>query len=291
MKIVITGADGQLGQTLTHCLADCDVTPLSRSALDITSDDLNSQLQAHRPDWVVNTAAYTAVDKAESEASLADHANHIAVGMLAAACKELGSRLLHLSTDFVFSGSGNIPYAVDAECDPENIYGKTKHQGEQAALAAHPAGVCIVRTAWLYSASGNNFVRTMLRLMQERDSLGIVMDQIGSPTSTSTLATCIRELIKQSETGIFHWTDAGTASWYDFAVAIYEEAQAAGILSRPVSITPIRSEQFPTPAARPHYSVLDISKTYSHTGLQPIHWRVPLRTVIGKIAEMENNIV
>ena len=291
MKIVITGANGQLGHILADYFKNHEVVALTRRELDLTTEDLPLKLQSHGPDWVINTAAYTAVDRAESEPQEANHINHICVANLASACKSMNARLLHVSTDFVFDGKGITPYTVDAACTPLNTYGKSKHEGEQAVLRIHPDGSCIVRTAWLYSARGNNFVRTMLHLMQERDELGVVVDQVGTPTSTATLALFIRKLVEQNETGVFHWTDAGTASWYDFAVAINEEAVAAGILYKNISINPISTTEFPTAAKRPHYSVLDKSKSYARTLSRPVHWRTALREVIDKISKMENNIV
>lgn len=290
MNIVITGANGQLGRTLQAALAQHALIPLNRTDLDISSLDLAEQLHTLQPAVVINAAAYTAVDKAESEPDRADQINHQAPKNLAEACKQINSRLIHVSTDFVFDGTANQPYPVDAPCDPTGEYGRSKLKGEQAIMHAYPEGSCIVRTAWLYSATNNNFVTTMLRLMKERQELGIVMDQVGTPTSTKTLATFIEALIEQNRRGLYHWSDAGVASWYDFAVAIYEEATAAGLLTNKVTIKPIYSKDYPTPARRPHYSVLDKTKSYTDTGVPAIHWRTPLRDVIQRIADREHTI-
>lgn len=291
MSIVITGANGQLGQTLQSSLQDTSITPLSHAELNLAEPGLTDKLSNLKPSAVINCAAYTAVDKAENDCDSANEVNHLAVAELARACRHIGCRLIHISTDFVFDGTSHTPYAVDTPCSPLGVYGKSKYEGEQAILREYPENSCIVRTAWLYSANGNNFVSTMLRLMKERNELSVVVDQVGTPTSTTTLANFICTQIGANHTGIYHWTDAGVASWYDFAVAIYEEATLAGLLNNKVAIKPIYSKDYPTPAKRPHFSVLDKTQSYIDGNMPTIHWRTPLREIIQEIAIREQKIV
>ncbi|MBL0915751.1 MAG: dTDP-4-dehydrorhamnose reductase, partial [Sphingopyxis sp.] len=227
----------------------------------------------------INAAAYTKVDAAEDMPELAQRVNHLAVGYLAHAAQKNGARLIHISTDFVFDGTGSQPYRPDAPTAPLNIYGKTKAAGEAAAGAA----ALIVRTSWLYSAYGNNFVATMLRLMREKMMLRVVDDQIGTPTSAHSLAEAIWDLAAIDRAGILHYSDSGVASWYDFAVAIMEEAVALGLLARPVDVLPIPTSEYPTPARRPHFSVLDKRDAIATIGRVPAHWRANLRDVLKAI--------
>ncbi len=221
---------------------------------------------------LVNAAAYTAVDKAESDLETARRINVEAVAILADAARAAGLKFVHVSTDFVFDGRSSMPYAPDAPTNPLGAYGVTKRDGELAA----GADALIVRTAWVYAAVGSNFVHTMLRLMRERDELRVVADQIGTPTHAASLAGAIWTLAAHGATGTYHWTDAGAASWYDFAVAIQEEALARGLLTLAIPVIPIRTADYPTPAARPNYSVLDKTTTFAITG-PARHWRDELR--------------
>lgn len=288
MRILVTGAAGQLGQTVVATApADVEVIALDSRRFDLAAADIGAQLDALDVDLVVNTAAYTAVDKAESEEGRlrAEQVNAIGVGALAQACAANGTRLLHVSTDFVFDGSRSTPYPTDAPCSPLGQYGLTKWRGELRVLAALP-GAVVLRTAWVYSRYGNNFLKTMLRLMTERDAIGVVADQVGTPTSTLTLAQTLWHFVRRPALhGIYHCTDAGVASWYDFAVAIQEEALARGLLSRPVSVRPIATTDYPTPAKRPAYSVLDKTATWRDLALEPQHWRAALRHVLDEIKE------
>ena len=202
--------------------------------------------------------------------------------MLASAARNAGAGFVHVSTDFIFDGTAHLPYPPDALPNPLGVYGRTKLEGEEAARDLH-GNPLIVRTAWVYAAKGANFVATMLRLMRERSELGVVADQIGTPTHVPTLARTIWTLAQGGHTGTFHATDAGVASWYDFAVAIHEEALALGLLTTPVTVKPIRTSDYPTPAQRPAYSVLDKSATWALTGL-PNHWRVELRACLQELA-------
>lgn len=291
MKILITGSDGQLGQVLKPLFADQMIEAHDRPTLDLEDPAaVGKKFAEFAPDVVINAAAYTAVDKAESDTALADAINHRAAATLAANCAQYGARLFHVSTDFVFDGYSGTPYSTDAPCHPLNVYGKTKLDGELAVLKALPDTGYVIRTAWLYSAFGNNFVKTMLRLMQERPQLKVVADQIGSPTSASTLGNLIRTMIlNPPATGIYHCTDAGVASWYDFAVAIQEEALAIGLLTNTCEILPIPSADYPTPAQRPTYSVLDKTKTYRSCDMPIIHWRKILRDTLREIARQETH--
>lgn len=281
MKAIVTGADGQVGRALARTApVSWQVVTLDRAALDIGDPrQVERVVAAERPDVIINAAAYTSVDRAESEEALALRINGTAVGYLAAAASRHGARLVHISTDFVFDGRQDRPYAPDAALGPLGAYGRTKLAGEQAAGSA----ALIVRTSWVYAAQGSNFVRTMLRLMAERDLVRVVSDQVGTPTYADGLAETLWELAATDRRGILHWSDSGVASWYDFAVAIQEEALAAGLLTTRVSVIPIATEDYPTPARRPDYSVLDKSATTAALGRAPSHWRDNLHIMIEKL--------
>jgi len=281
MKALITGANGQLGRALAACAPNqIELVGLTSAMLDIADEAaVEAAFIAHAPDLVINAAAYTKVDAAEAMSEHADRVNHIGVAHLARAAQHRAARLVHLSTDFVFDGMASQPYRPDAPTAPRNVYGATKLAGEAAA----GGDALIIRTSWLYSAYGNNFVATMLRLMRERPVLRVVDDQIGSPTSAASLASAIWQLGQTDTVGIMHYSDSGVASWYDFAVAIMEEALAIGLLDRAVEIVPIPSSAYPTPARRPNFSVLDKSDTIEALGHAPPHWRASLRDVLEAI--------
>lgn len=287
MKVLITGASGQLGQALQKTAPqDAQIIAADRQMLDISDDAAISRLlQQSAPDLVINAAAYTAVDKAESEREAAHAINAHAAGHLAREARRLGARFVHVSTDFVFDGQSAEPYAPDAPTAPLSVYGASKLAGEQLVLDAH-AEALVLRTAWVYLAGGQNFVATMLRLMRERPELRVVADQIGTPTHATSLARAIWTLDGAGAHGIHHWTDAGVASWYDFAVAIAEEAQIIGLIDRSVSVVPIRSRDYPTPARRPALSVLDKESSWAITG-PARHWRAELRLALREMKEME----
>jgi len=279
-KALIVGAAGQLGRALQAC-APTGVELLTHDVdtLDITdAGAIEACLANTRPDVLLNAAAYTAVDKAESDEAAAYAVNATAVGLLAAGARRVGARFVHVSTDFVFDGNAGSPYRPDAPTNPLGAYGRTKLAGEQEA-----GNALIVRTAWVYAPQGGNFVRTMLRLMAERPEVRVVSDQIGTPTYAPGLAATLWALAGQGVTGIHHHTDSGVASWYDFAVAIQEEALAIGLLDKAVPVIPIETADFPTPARRPHYSVLDKSSTTAALGGPAPHWRVNLRTMLNEI--------
>jgi dTDP-4-dehydrorhamnose reductase len=287
MKVLITGANGQLGRELQHHVpADVEAIAFTRQSLDITNAaHVAAVVQAENPDVIINAAAYTRVDRAEQEPDIACAVNATGARNLAQAAGEHNLRLIHISTDFVFDGRQSTPYRPDDAIAPLGVYGASKAAGEQAVMAACPAGI-IIRTAWFYAAHGQNFVNTMLRLMAEKDRLGIVADQIGTPTGAAGLAHAIYAILDKPDLkGIYHWTDAGVASWYDFAVAIQEEALALGLLKRAIPISPISTADYPTPAARPAYSVLDKSATWQDFGLSPIHWQTALKETLLSIKE------
>jgi dTDP-4-dehydrorhamnose reductase len=223
------------------------------------------------------------VDKAEQEKDLAYRINHTAVFEIAQLCRRNTISLVHISTDFIFNGRNFKPYQPDDMPDPESIYGKSKFKGEQAVHKILDAQALIIRTAWLYSAHGNNFVKTMLRLMKEKPKLSIIDEQIGTPTWAHGLARAIWTALEKNILGTFHWTDAGVASWYDFAMAIQEEGLQAGLLNKSIPICPVPSHQFPTPAKRPMYSVLDKSSFWQATDINPIHWRIQLRSMLREL--------
>jgi len=281
MKVLITGARGQLGHALQETApAEAALIVTDVEELDICDAAAVAALvEAERPDVIINAAAYTAVDKAESDEALALRLNGDAVGILASAARGIGARFVHVSTDFVFDGLYGVPYPPDAPTAPLGAYGRTKLAGE---LAAGPDAL-IVRTAWVYGNRGGNFVRTMLRLMAERDEVRVVADQIGTPTYATSLASALWTLNEIGATGTFHYTDSGAASWYDFAVAIQEEALAIGLLDRAVPVIPINTADYPTHARRPHYSVLDKSSTIALLGKAPPHWRANLRIMLKDI--------
>ena len=278
MKVLVTGAAGQVGKALlASAPKDWDVIGLGRSELDLADTAaIRALVDEVRPDVLINAAAYTAVDKAESEPELARQVNADAVSAMAHALGHTGGRLVHVSTDFVFDGTGSAPYRSDDLRNPLSVYGASKAAGEDAA--GPDAIIC--RTSWVYAPGGSNFVRTMLRLMTERDELRVVDDQIGSPTSAAGLAATLWALADKGRPGIYHHRDAGVASWYDFAVAIAEEALAIGLIERVPTILPIATTDYPTPAMRPHFSVLDDRDTRLLLGDRPPHWRTALRTML-----------
>lgn len=281
MRALIVGANGQLGRCLQAMAPDkATVVAHGSATLDVTdAGQVHALISDIRPDVLFNAAAYTAVDKAENDEARALAVNAEAVGVLADAACAVGAQFVHVSTDFVFDGRSGEPYAPDAQTAPLGAYGRTKLAGELAA----GADALIVRTAWVYAPTGGNFVRTMLRLMAERPEVRVVSDQIGSPTYAPGLAGALWDLADKRVTGIHHYTDSGVASWYDFAVAIQEEALAAGLLQAAVPVIPITTADFPTPARRPHYSVLDKQSTFAALGRVAPHWRVQLRTMIEAI--------
>jgi len=288
MKILITGSNGQLGFELQRSLPSHTHTLMTveREQLDITN---NTQVLAffteHAPDIIINAAAYTAVDKAEEEKSLAWSVNQQGAKNLALAAKKHSAKMIQISTDFVFSGEQSHPYTPEDKAKPLSVYGASKNAGDQAVLDILTNNALVIRTSWLYSTHGNNFVKTMLRLMRERDTLRIVADQIGTPTWAATLADCVWKLIDTEAAGIYHCANNGVASWYDFAIAIQEESLQNEWLDKekPLLITAIRTQDYPTPATRPAYSVMDKTKIEKELNISLPHWRVSLRKMLKEL--------
>ena len=287
---MVVGAGGQLGQELQRTAPpEIKCAPMTRAQLDIAdAAAVAKSLASVAPQLVVNAAAYTAVDKAESEPAAAACGNADAPGVLALACAERGIRLIHISTDFVFDGHASTPYTPEAATAPLGEYGRSKLAGEVAVQSAHQDAL-ILRTGWVYSSYGNNFVKTMLRLMGERDELAVVADQVGTPTWARGLAEAVWAAAARIQlNGIYHWSDAGVCSWYDFAVAINEEALNLGLLSKPVNVRPISGAEYPTPAQRPAYSVLDKTNSWRDFALEGVHWRRQLRAMLVDLKEQAN---
>lgn len=291
MKVLVTAKNGQLGWELSQTLPkNVEAIFLDSKELDITnSESVFEKVKNFKPGLVINAAAYTAVDKAETDSEAAYLVNQKGAENLALACKEFGAKLIHISTDFVFDATKNTPYQPEDETSPLGVYGASKLAGEQAVVSILGEDASIIRTAWVYSLHGNNFVKTMLRLMAEKEQLGVVADQVGTPTSANNLAKAIWLLAEQSNSDvaafgkIYHWTDLGTASWYDFAVAIQELGLANGLLQKSIAVNPIKASQYPTPAKRPAYSVLDTSALREKLNVTGEHWRTALNSMLKEL--------
>jgi dTDP-4-dehydrorhamnose reductase len=286
VKVLLLGAAGQLGRALVGTVPRAaELDARDRSRLDVGDRDAIAQaIESLAPAVVVNAAAYTAVDKAESDSETAHRLNAEAPGWIAEACREHGARLIHVSTDFVFDGRASRPYRPDDPTGPLSVYGATKLEGERRALREHADGTAIIRTAWLYDATSRNFATTMLRLMRERPLVRVVADQFGTPTAVGGLAHAIWRAIDRGSTGVLHWTDAGAASWYDFAEAIRRIGQSRGIVPSGVRIEPISTEEYPTPATRPAFSVLDKASTWQALDLAGVHWEDALAEQLGSLS-------
>lgn len=284
MKIVVIGNAGQLSYELVRILGQ-DTVCLGPEDTDITDEAiLSATLSSLSPDVVINAAAYTAVDKAEEDQALCHAINATAVKNLATYCKAAGAFFVHVSTDYVFNGHKGSPYLPNDPIEPQGVYGRTKADGEKALLDILPEASCLIRTAWVYSAHGNNFVKTMLRLMADKPQLTVIDDQIGTPTWAKGLAEACVSAAQQRTAGVYHWTDEGVASWYDFALAIQELGIEKGLLNQAIPVLPIPSSQYPTPAKRPHYSVLDkISARKAFASLNPTHWRKQLSFMLDEL--------
>jgi dTDP-4-dehydrorhamnose reductase len=287
MKVFIAGAAGQLARELLHTVpADCQAVAAGRGKLELADPrQVTAVIAELRPQLIINTAAYTAVDRAESEADAAFAVNAIGAANLARAARAVGARMIQVSTDFVFGGTASRPYHPHDLAVPLGVYGASKLEGERQVRAVLGEESLIVRTAWVYSRHGLNFVRTMLRFMAEREQIQVVADQVGTPTWARGLAETIWRLAAMELPGVVHCTDAGVASWYDFAMAIGEEAQQLGILSRPTTVLPVRTEEFPTASRRPSYSVLDKSSLWAALGRPAPHWRQQLRLMLREVKE------
>ena len=292
MKAIIIGKSGQLAQELIAELpSGVEYLSFGRNDVDITSySELSSKVQQFKPNVIINASAYTAVDKAESDIDAAYAINETAVGVLANIAKENHCRFLHVSTDFVFDGESNLAYDVSSSTNPSSVYGSSKLAGEIAIKKTYPENSAIVRTSWVYSTFGNNFVKTMLRLMKEREQLGVVGDQIGCPTNAKGLAQFLWLLANHDALNLlYHWSDAGVASWYDFAVAIQELGLKHGLLDNKIPISVIESSAYPTPAKRPKFSLLNSSASTSIN--KPFHWREQLEACIISLSSKNNGLI
>ncbi|MDR1543263.1 MAG: dTDP-4-dehydrorhamnose reductase [Prevotellaceae bacterium] len=283
MKILITGSYGQLGNEMKVALqkhADLEVLFTDVDTLDICNKSAVERFfEAEKPDFIVNCAAYTAVDKAENDVDLCYKINRDAVEYLAKSAAKIGAKIIHISTDYVFDGTANIPYKENLKVCPASIYGKSKAAGEEVLMQNNGENSVIIRTAWLYSIFGNNFVKTMLRLGAEKEQISVVFDQIGTPTNAADLANAIVEIIRAKNfvSGIYHYSNEGVCSWYDFTKAIFE------LKNLPCEVLPIESSQYHVPAPRPHYSVLNKAKIKTTFGIKIPHWRESLMEVLVKL--------
>jgi dTDP-4-dehydrorhamnose reductase len=284
VKVLVLGG-GQIARAVGAAASrEHQVLTRTHAELDIVNEHAVAKtLSEVGADWVVNAAAFTAVDLAEDQPAQALAINDTAVAHLVRASAQEGCRLLHLSTDFVFDGNSNRAYLPGDETRPLSVYGASKLGGERHVLDAGASGI-VLRTSWVYASAGKNFVLTMLRLMREKDRVSVVCDQIGVPTWAASAAAAIWGLIETAaKGGIYHWSDLGVASWYDFAVAIQEEALARGLLPRAIPITPIPSIAYPTRATRPAFSVLDTTSTRASLDVPVRHWRHNLRTMLDEL--------
>lgn len=287
MKILLAGGSGQLAQELQQILLSSgEVIAVDRTRIDLSQPESIRQAMAQiQPDLVVNAAAYTAVDKAENEPELAHAVNGIAPGIFAEECAKLRATLIHFSTDYVFDGSRGSAYLETDITNPLGTYGKSKLAGEEAIRNAVNRHI-IIRTAWVYGNGGKgNFVKTMLRLGKEREEIRVVADQIGSPTWTGDLAAAVSQIIPQIKPEIFgtyQYTNSGVCSWYDFAIAIFEEAEKLGFPLKIQRVIPITTAEYPTPAKRPAFSVLSTVKISALLGTYPPHWRQGLRQMLAR---------
>lgn len=285
-NILVTGANGQLGSEIRVLISrypQYTFTFTDRETLDLGNlCTMEDYFENKTFDAIINCAAYTAVDKAESESELADTINHRFVSRLAKIAKRNSTVLIHISTDYVYEGKNYRPYTETDPTNPQGVYGKTKCDGEKAILEISPNNTIIIRTSWVYSSFGNNFVKTMLRLGRERDSLGVIFDQVGTPTYARDLAHAILEIlpnIKNKKPEIYHYSNEGCTSWYDFAKAIFELSYVECV------VNPITTDQYPTPATRPHYSLLNKTKIKNDFNLTIPYWRDSLKECLNTLGE------
>jgi dTDP-4-dehydrorhamnose reductase len=281
-KILVTGANGQLGSelnVLSNQFNDFEFIFADRHLFPLDSEiEITARFKSIAPDFVINCAAYTAVDKAEQEQEQANQINHLAIGILAKLCSEHNTKLIHISTDYVFDGSSPQAYQESATTNPQSVYGSTKLAGENSCIANCPESI-IIRTSWVYSEFGNNFVKTMLRLMTERETIGVVNDQVGSPTYAHDLAVAIMSIVENPnwKSGIYNYSNEGEISWHQFALDIKE------IANLNCEVNGIPSSSYPTPAKRPAFSLLDKTKIKTNYGLDVPNYKVSLRKMIAKL--------
>lgn len=293
--ILVTGSSGQLGQSLksiANHYPDYVFTFATRADLDLSYEQsIYDYFQHHHVDLIINCAAYTAVDKAESESELADQINHLAIKQLAEIARHHNSKLIHISTDYVFNGQQYRPYIESDEVEPKSVYGETKLKGEQALSTVTPNNALIIRTSWVYSEYDNNFVKTMLRLGKERDALNVIFDQVGTPTYAHDLAEAIMEMVSSESfnqsifnSEIYHYSNEGVCSWYDFAKAIFELSNIN------CDVSPIETKDYPTPATRPHYSLLNKAKIKQEFNLSVPYWKDSLQQCLNKLTQQERAV-
>jgi dTDP-4-dehydrorhamnose reductase len=280
--IVVIGKSGQLARELAGIITEEELVFLGRSDIDITStSSIEAILFKYTPTAIINASAYTAVDNAESDKEQAFIINHKAVENLSNYCKKHDVYFVHVSTDYVFKGDKGSPYLPNDKIESQGVYGASKAAGEKSVLEIIPEKSCIIRTSWVYSQYGNNFVKTMLKLMTEKPELGVICDQIGSPTWAKGLARVCLYAATHKVAGIHHWTDQGVASWYDFAIAIQKIAFENGLLDKKIFIKPINTKQYPTPAKRPPYAVLDKSSLINYfPEVEQFHWQYALNKLL-----------
>ncbi len=281
--ILVTGANGQIGRELQHLAIEfeqqIEMIAADRSVLDITdAEAVRNYFETHDIDICVNCAAYTAVDKAEKESELAHLVNQTAVKNLASICAEKGANFIHFSTDYVYHNQQNTPFKEDDPTQPQSVYAHSKLKGEEEALLAHPKTM-IIRTSWVYSFFGHNFVKTMQRLGKDRDLLNVVFDQVGTPTYAYDIARTVLHIIRNDDlqAGIFNYSNEGVCSWYDFAIAIFELSEID------CNVLPIESKDYPTPAKRPPFSVLNKEKIKHTFGIDIPHWRSSLKHCLARL--------
>lgn len=279
--ILVTGSEGQLGKELKDCFAQSNHTIIYTDVadLDITNSKAVSEfIETNKPEYIINCAAYTAVDKAESDIDTCKLINSTAPGILAKAAKSVQANFIHVSTDYVFDGKSYIPYTEDMQTNPQSVYGATKLEGEINATKEYTNTV-VIRTSWLYSSYANNFVKTMIRLGNERDTLSVIFDQVGTPTYAKDLALAIVAICNSEEfiPGIYHFSNEGACSWYDFAKEIHDLTKVN------CNVVPIETKDYPTPAKRPHYSILNKSKIKTTYNLTIRHWKTALIECISKL--------
>ena len=288
MRVLITGASGQVGRALLSTIpARAEARGVTREQLDVSDKEaVNRAVSDFIPAVVINAAAYTAVDRAESDAAAAEAVNAAGPRHLAEAVRKInGARLIQLSTDYVFDGLNPAPHMPRDPTNPANVYGRTKLSGEQAVRDVLESKAVVLRSAWIYAAEGKNFLLTMLRLMREHGAVRVVSDQRGAPTAAASVARALWRIVElPAINGVLNWTDGGTASWYEFACAIAEDALAAGLLKKAPVVTAISTSEYPTPARRPPNSVLDLRESLIRLKLRPTPWRESLRTTLGEMA-------
>ncbi len=284
-NILVTGANGQLGSEIKELSDEYEDNFFftDKKNLDISNEKaINAFIEVNNINTIINCAAYTAVDKAEEDTINADKINHLAVKYLAQAAKEKNIKLIHVSTDYVFDGTNHKPYTEDNNVNPNGVYGKTKLDGENAMQEINPANSIIIRTSWVYSSFGANFVKTMLRLAKERKELGVIFDQVGTPTYAKDLAKTILEIIPKinnEKIEIYHYSNEGVCSWYDFAKTIFE------LSGTECQVNPIETKEYPTPATRPHYSLLNKSKIKKEYNITIPYWKDSLDKCLRKMGE------